>query len=69
MEEDMIEAYVLCREHIDYFQNAKMELMQGRMTLKTNNPPEISSTLKYYSGIEEINDEKITKTALITKDI
>lgn len=57
MEKDMIEAYVLCREHIDYFQNAKMELMQGRMTLKTNNPPEISSTLKYYSGIEEINDE------------
>ena len=53
----MIEAYVLCREHIDYFQNAKMELMQVRMTLKTNNPPEISSTLKYYSGIEEINDE------------
>lgn len=57
MEEDMIEAYVLCREHIDYFQNAKMELMQGKMALKINYPHEISQTLQYYSGIEELKDE------------
>lgn len=57
MEEDMIEAYVLCREHIDYFQNAKMELMQSMGTIEINNPHELSQTLKYYSGIESFKDE------------
>ena len=57
MEEDKIEAYVLCREHIDYFQNAKMELMQGKMALKINNPHEISQTLQYYSCIGEFKEE------------
>lgn len=57
MEEDKIEAYVYCREYIDYFQNVKMELMLGKKTLKTDIPRVISQTLQYYSGIEELKDE------------
>ena len=57
MEEDKIEAYVYCREYIDYFQNVKMELMLGKKTLKTDIPRVISQTLQYYSWIEELKDE------------
>ena len=42
MEEDKIEAYVYCREYIDYFQNVKMELMQSIGTIEINNPHELS---------------------------
>lgn len=57
METSKIKAYVLCREHINYFQKAKMELMQSMGTIEINNPHELSQTLKYYSGIEEFKNE------------
>ena len=57
METSKIKAYVLCREHINYFQKAKMELMQSMGTIEINNPHELSQTLKYYSDIEEFKNE------------
>ena len=58
MEASKIKAYVLCREHINYFSNAKKELKYNKLSqMKNCNPYEISHTLKYYSGIKRFKKE------------
>lgn len=58
MEASKIKAYVLSREHINYFSNAKKELKYNKLSqMKNCNPYEISRTLRYYSGIKRFKKE------------
>lgn len=74
MEASKIKAYVLCREHINYFSNAKKELKYNKLSqMKNCNPYEISHTLKYYSGLKsfknEISQEDCDKYIMLFEEV